>query len=79
MRIAENCALVFISEEFGIDLGRNLAAAAFRHLGGEHAAQPVAEVALVDRAAGKLMRDLQGRGGVGRAGPETQDGGRGKR
>ena len=62
-----------------IDFGRDLAAAAFGHFGGEYAAQPVAEIALVDRAAGKLMRYFQGGGGLGRAGPEAQDGGRGKR
>ena len=62
-----------------IDLGGDLAAAAFGHLGGEHPAQPVAEIALVDGAAGKLVRDLQRGCGMGRAGAEAQDGGRGKR
>src|SRR5450756_1125264 len=62
-----------------IDLGRDLAAAALGHFGGEHPAQPVAEITLVDGAAGKLVRDLQRGRGLRRARPQTQDGRRGKR
>ena len=52
---------------------------AFCHLGGKHPAQAVAEITLVDGAAGKLMRNLQRGGGVRGADPETEDGGRGDR
>ena len=79
LRIAENWALVLISEEFGINLGRDLAAAALGDFRGEHPAQPVAEIALVDGAAGKLVRDLQRGCGVRRTDAEAQDRRRGKR
>ena len=49
------------------------------YAGGEHPAQAVAEIALVDGAAGKLVRDFQRGCGVGSSGAEAQDGGRGKR
>ncbi len=62
-----------------IDFGGDFAAAAFGDFLGEHPAQAVAEIALVDGAAGKLVRDFQRRCGVGGAGAEAQDGGRGKR
>src|SRR5258708_3215547 len=62
-----------------IDLGCDIAIAALGHFGCERPAQAVAEIALVDGAAGKLMRDFQRRGGVRGPGAEAQDGGRGKR
>ncbi|MGY4505274.1 hypothetical protein ACVWYH_009231 [Bradyrhizobium sp. GM24.11] len=38
-----------------IDLGGDVAVAALTDFGGEHAAEPVAEIALVDGAAGELV------------------------
>ena len=52
--------MTFISDEFGIDLELERAVGALLDLGGELAAQAVAEVAFGHGAAGKLVRDLAG-------------------
>jgi hypothetical protein len=62
----------------GIDLHLHRTLRALLERRRELAAHPVAEVALVDRAAGELVRELQGRGGLSRAGPELEQSRRGK-
>ena len=62
-----------------IDLGGDLAATALGDFGGEYPAEPVAEIALVNRTAGKLVGYFQRGCGLSRSRPEAQDGGCGKR
>ena len=62
-----------------MDLGGDLAAAALGDFSREHPAEPVAEIALVDGAAGKLVRYFQCGCGLRRSDPETQNRRCGKR
>src|SRR5439155_26817329 len=62
-----------------IDLCSDFAAAALGYFCSENPAEAVAEIALVDSSAGKLVRYFQCGCGPGRPGPKTQNGGRGKR
>ena len=61
-RSALNCELTFTSDEFGIDVELERAVGALLDVLRELAHEAIAKVALVDRAAGKLVRDLEGRG-----------------
>ena len=58
-----------------IDFGGKLAARPLGDFGGECPAEPVTKVALVDRAAGELVGDLQRGRGVRGTDAETENGG----
>src|SRR5262249_8372680 len=73
LRSAENWATVFISEEIGIDLRPKRTARLCLQVLRENAAQTVTEIALVDGAAGKLVRNLQDLRRCGVAKPPARD------